>query len=76
MVMWHSFYRPVELLGCWKVGSFTGASAVRHVPLSDEILHHRPKTADSRPIANKQGGKRLLFFAARGAGNGPAAKSL
>ena len=36
--------------GCW------------YVPRSDEILHHRSKTADSRPIANTQGGKRLLFF--------------
>jgi hypothetical protein len=31
-----------------------GASAVRHVPLSDEISHHRPKTADSHSISNKQ----------------------
>ena len=36
--------------GCW------------YVPRSDEILHHRSKTADSRPIANAQGGKRLLLF--------------
>jgi hypothetical protein len=33
-----------------------GASAARHVPLSDEISRHRPKTADSHSIANKHGG--------------------
>ena len=40
----------VRNLGCRRASGFIGTSAVCHVPLPDEFLHHRPKTADSRPI--------------------------
>lgn len=53
-----------------------GASAVRHVPLSDEISRHHPKTADSHSIANKHGGRSVgegspVCFAVQEAGSWP-----
>jgi len=51
----------VRNLGCRRASGFIGTSAVCHVPLPDEFLHHRPKTADSRPIANKQGGRSAIL---------------